>query len=157
MLKRLPIFALFSLVILCTPVRPQEGEWIRAQKTDDIEAFYQVEKVGTNELEVRVKVLNGRAKDVRVRIDIEHNGVQRGGGLILRGEKPTAAISLTVPARRTNVEKVTITASEITGIKIKRWLNEDLAKIEDKENEKRWKEMKKREKSIPGIRDYKPY
>jgi hypothetical protein len=138
MRKRLILFAPLLLIVLCTPVKPQEEEWVKAHKVDDIETFYQVEKVGSNELEVRVKVLNGRAKEVRVWVDIEYkySGVQRGGGIILEGRKPSKSTTVTVAARRSTMTKVHITAEEITGVKIQRWLNEDLAKEEDKEEDK---------------------
>jgi hypothetical protein len=155
MLKRLPLLiaVLSCLTITLTiSARAKDEEWIRSHKTDNIETFYQVEKIGTNELEVRIKVVNGRSKEVRVWLEIvyEGDGYARGMARVNDDHSRETFCILTIPTRGSDICKIEkIKAKKIVDVRIERWLNEDVAKIEDKENKKRYDDLKKRRPRVP--------
>jgi hypothetical protein len=154
MRRKLLLLAALTLLVLACISKAAQGDdkdWTVGHKTDDIAIFYQIERVGSNELEVRVKVLNGRPKEVRVWLEIsyEKEGYWNGAARVDDDHQATALCVVIVAAGRSNICKLEkIKTKEISKISIGRWLNEDVAKAEEKQQ----KEEMKRAKRIPGIR-----
>jgi len=155
MQRRLLLSAISFFLLTCSSqAARQDGDkdWTAAHKTDDIATFYQGERVGSNELEVRVKVVNGRAKEVRVWLEIvyENDGYSSGAARVVDDHQETSLCVVTVAAGHRSICKLeNIKAEKISKVRIKRWLNEDVAKAEEKEQKE---EMKRAKRRIPGIR-----
>jgi hypothetical protein len=108
----------------------QGQEWIRSDKKDEIETFYQYEKVGTDRFEVRVKAINYRRKAIKLIVQVEHknSGVKIGRGRFFYPQSRSYydRCELTVPPGGSSIcEGITVSAKKITGVKIVQWDNVD--------------------------------
>ena len=115
---------LFIAFLLCAiSISAQDSEWIAAEKTDNIEVFYQFEKSGSNSLEVVVKVINNRTKDIDVVVRISPKSTSSKNRPI-----PVLGfdIKLTVRAKSSAISKKTeIRGVVINSVKMLCWSNVD--------------------------------
>jgi hypothetical protein len=125
----------------------KDDEWTRSYKEDDIEIFYQAEKVGTNKFEVKIKVVNNRSKAIRVQTRIKMKNasfepVLAPSPRMEKGiEKGTKVYRdscvLAVPAHGVTIcEGLKVSGEKISGVSLIRWVNEDVAKDEDEREQR---------------------
>ena len=117
------------LVLACVaPVKAQTSEWKSSEKKDDIETFYQVEKVGTDSFEVTIKIKNNRSKEIKVEAAVLYKTETAFGGGVLSPRSPNRAsynrCKELVPSNSTRTcEPILVTAKKIAGVRIICWYN----------------------------------
>jgi hypothetical protein len=121
---------IFILLVLAyvMPVKAQTSEWKASEKKDEIETFYQVEKVGTDSFEVTIKIKNNRYKEVIVETAVLYKTETAFGGGVLAPRSPNRASYIrckeSVPSNSTRTcEPIPVTAKKISGVRIICWYN----------------------------------
>lgn len=142
----LPFFAIamllsrFDIPVVAT-FQGKDADWIRSFKADDIEIFYQTEKVGSENYEVKIKVVNNRSKAIRVWTRIKNKFDSSLPDLNFPPNTPfvknTKAYGdkceLIVPAQGSTIcEGIKVSRQKIESVNLTRWINEDIAQEEDK-------------------------
>jgi hypothetical protein len=116
------------IILACSAlVFPQSQEWIRSDQKDEIETFYQFEKIGTDRFEVKMMIRNNRSKDVRVHVQVQYESPQQTiRPFVPQSRTLYGQCEVTVPSGSTRIcESIRVTAKKITGTKIIRWDNVD--------------------------------
>ena len=125
LLKRLFHFALMLMsaaLVYAPSTKAQSSEWKSAGKKDDIEIFYQVEKVGTDALEVTIRINNKRAKAITIIAAYVSYKNRANYGTRELAYQPCG---LPIPSGGTRIcEPIKINGKKITDVKIE-WENAD--------------------------------
>lgn len=125
LLKRLFHFGIMltsAALVYAPSARAQNSEWKSAGKKDDIEIFYQVEKVGTDTLEVTIKINNKRAKAITIIAAYVSYKNRANYGTRELAYKPCG---LPIPPDGSRIcEPIKISGRKITDVKIE-WENAD--------------------------------
>lgn len=119
----------FIITLFCISSVFGQSGWVSAHKKDDIEAFYQFEKSGSDTLDVEAKVTNRRAKSIEVLVKITSTDKPKSYGT---PDNPTLRkssynyIKLMVKANETSVSKrIEIEGLKISKVEIECWKNVD--------------------------------
>lgn len=117
-----------TVVAFVVSVKAQSSEWKSSEKRDNIETYYQVEKVGTDSFEVTIKIKNNRSKEVKVEAKVLFKTETSFGGGILAPSSPTYASSTrckeaVASGGSTICKPIQVTAKKIVGVKIVCWYN----------------------------------
>jgi hypothetical protein len=128
----LPKLFMLNLVFLTAvlsgakPVAADSDDWKRSDKKDDIETYYQVDKVASDRFVVSVRVNNYRRIAVKVIVQVKYKSLTpsyRPGIFHLQLGAYRDQCTVVAPAAGNRVCAVTVTAKKVTGVKIVRWDN----------------------------------
>jgi hypothetical protein len=123
----LNLVVLTAFLVCAHSVSAQGQDWKPSDRKDDIETYYQVDKIASDKFAVKIRVNNYRPFAVKVIVQVKYERLKPSYRLplLFNSQIGTYRDQCTVVARSASnsVCTVTVTAKKVTGVKIVRWDN----------------------------------